>query len=64
MYSRFDHVIHGRRKYTNFLASGRGMSVDQKSVSSKDTPIEWKRMEAFALGPTGTSRANAVGKNN
>jgi len=28
VYSRFDHVIHGGQKYTNFLASGRGMSVD------------------------------------
>ena len=28
VYSRFDHVIHGGPKYTNFLASGRGMSVD------------------------------------
>jgi len=28
VYSRFDHVIHGGLKYTNFLASGRGMSVD------------------------------------
>ena len=26
--SRFDHVIHGGPKYTNFPASGRGMSVD------------------------------------
>jgi len=32
VFSRFDHVIHGGPKYTNFLASGRGMSVDQKSV--------------------------------
>jgi len=28
VYSRFDHVIHGGPKYTNYLASGRGMSVD------------------------------------
>ena len=28
VYSRFDHVIHGGLKYTKFLASGRGMSVD------------------------------------
>jgi len=28
VYSRFDHVIHGGLKYTNFLASGRGISID------------------------------------
>jgi len=28
VYSRFNHVIHGGPKYTNFLASGRGMFVD------------------------------------
>ena len=28
VYYRFDHVIHGGPKYTNILASGRGMSVD------------------------------------
>ena len=28
VFSRFDQVIRGGPKYTNFLASGRGMSVD------------------------------------
>ena len=28
VFSRFDHVIWGRLKYTNFLASDRGVSVD------------------------------------
>jgi len=28
VFSRFDHVIRGGPKYTNFLASGTGMSVD------------------------------------
>jgi len=28
VFSRFDHVIRGGPNYTNFLASGRGMSVD------------------------------------
>ena len=32
VYSRFDHLIHGGPKYTNFLASGTGMSVDYKSI--------------------------------
>ena len=27
VYSTSDHVIHGGQKYTNFLASGRGMSI-------------------------------------
>ena len=27
VFSRFDHVIRGGPKYTNFLPSGRGMSV-------------------------------------
>ena len=32
MFSTFDHVIRGGPKYTNFLAYGRGMSVDYKSI--------------------------------
>jgi len=28
VFSRFDHVIWGRPKYTTLLASDRGMSVD------------------------------------
>ena len=32
VFSRFDHVIHIRPKYTIFLSSGRGMSVAEKSI--------------------------------
>ena len=32
MSSSLDHVIRGGPKYTIFLPSGRGMSVDYKSV--------------------------------
>jgi len=28
VYSTIDHVIHGGPKYTNFLPSGRRMTVD------------------------------------
>ena len=32
VFSRFDHVIHAGPKYTISSPSGRGMSVDYKSV--------------------------------